>query len=201
MKIELVLSRFNENIEWIDKISSLFNNIIIYNKGNDDIDSNHTNIKIPNVGREAQTYLHYIIDNYNNLPDYILFSQAHPFDRGWNNNIDAWVENITNLILKKPNKTTPLGWINVETLEICPPIEEHRYQEMNYKKEYERIFNEKYPKEIVYSSGATIWTTRKNILSRDKQFYINLNETVNKEIHPPNAWILERFWLTIFKNV
>jgi hypothetical protein len=72
---------------------------------------------------------------------------------------------------------------------------------MNYKKEYERIFNEKYPKEIVYSSGATIWTTRKNILSRDKQFYINLNETVNKEIHPPNAWILERFWLTIFKNV
>ena len=47
MKIELVLSRFNENIKWIDKSSSLFNNIIIYNKGNDDIDSNYTNIKIP----------------------------------------------------------------------------------------------------------------------------------------------------------
>lgn len=202
MKTQLVISRFNENIDWLNKIPNLFDDIFVYNKGEDNILSKQYKIiKVKNVGREAQTYLQFIIDNYDNLADYTLFSQAHPFDRGWNGDTQFFINQLNFLVSIKPNETTPLGWVNVETLEVCPPMEEHKFIEMNYKKEYESIFNEVYPNRLVYSSGATIWVPRKNILYREKQFYCKLNETVNKEVHPKNAWILERFWLTIFKNV
>lgn len=84
----IVVSRFNENVDWLMKVIYKYawiQKIIIYNKGIDDISSIIKNckkiqiIKTINIGRESETYLRYIIDNYYNLPDYIWFIQADPF--------------------------------------------------------------------------------------------------------------------------
>ena len=81
----LIISRYNEDISWINYL--LFNEkikkIIIINKGEDNIKSfNNSKIKIikKNIGREGETYLNFIIENYNNLPDNIWFSQGYPFE-------------------------------------------------------------------------------------------------------------------------
>ena len=79
MKINIVVARYNENIEWTKQ----FPNVIIYNKGNklkDDIN----NICLNNVGREGHTYYKYICDNYDNLEDYTIFLQGRPFDHSPN---------------------------------------------------------------------------------------------------------------------
>ena len=55
-----------------------FDNVIIYNKGKDDIDE-YNPIKLNNVGREGHTYYKYIYDNYDNLADYTIFLQGCPF--------------------------------------------------------------------------------------------------------------------------
>ena len=36
-------------------------------------------INLPNVGFDTIVYLKYIIDNYDNLPDFVCFSQDNPF--------------------------------------------------------------------------------------------------------------------------
>ena len=65
--IEIIISRFNENLNWT--LESPFNKFqyIVYNKGNNE-NFNKSNVKqiinIQNVGRECHTYLYHIIENY-----------------------------------------------------------------------------------------------------------------------------------------
>jgi UDP-galactopyranose mutase len=72
----LIVSRYSEDITWTD----LFDNVTIYNKGKPNLETKHKIINIENVGREGETYIHYIIDNYDNLHDYIIFCQGFPFE-------------------------------------------------------------------------------------------------------------------------
>jgi hypothetical protein len=74
--IEIIISRFNENLNWT--LESPFNKFqyIVYNKGNND-NFNKTNVKqiinIQNVGRECHTYLYHIIENYDKLANIMIF--------------------------------------------------------------------------------------------------------------------------------
>jgi hypothetical protein len=89
MTLTMVVARYKENIEWLNRIVTEpeykhINNIIIYNKSEEPFDYliKSDKIKILNVenrGREAGTYLDYIIENYDNLPEEIIFTQADPF--------------------------------------------------------------------------------------------------------------------------
>lgn len=67
---QIVVSRYNEDISWTYKYQP---NVIIYNKGKDHISGS---IRIPNVGRESHTYLYHIIQNYDSLPERIVFVQG-----------------------------------------------------------------------------------------------------------------------------
>ena len=84
--INLIVSRYNENLNWINEIvnNNLIHNILIFNKG-EKIITTFTNKKIKvfsakNIGREGGTYLDYIINNYNSLPENLIFTQADPFE-------------------------------------------------------------------------------------------------------------------------
>ena len=75
--IELVISRYNEDLEWLN--TEPFNKYpnIIYDKGVNDnfITNNKTKnvVKLKNVGRCDETYLNHIIRNYDNLADITIF--------------------------------------------------------------------------------------------------------------------------------
>mgnify|MGYP002635721373 CR=1 FL=1 len=87
MTTTLVVARFDEDIRWTRKAAreQWLDNIIVYNKGpvenikylqdNEKIKT----IQVTNEGREGGTYLKYIIDNYDALPDKIWFTQGCPF--------------------------------------------------------------------------------------------------------------------------
>jgi hypothetical protein len=73
----IVVSRYNENLEWLKEYPFNLYPVIIHNKGiNDDFfkpDKLLKIINIENVGRESHTYLYHIIQNYDNLDDIIVF--------------------------------------------------------------------------------------------------------------------------------
>jgi hypothetical protein len=94
MTKELVISSYKEDTSWIDNINKDVK-IYLYNK-----DNKPNTINLPNIGREAHTYLYHICNNYDNLSDYIFFFQGNPFDhtgmciniingneKDWNNNV------------------------------------------------------------------------------------------------------------------
>jgi hypothetical protein len=79
-QLVIVIARYNEDIS---NFAEFNNNLMIYNKGSDDVSPliNEQFIKkVPNLGREAGTYCNYILDNYDNLPEYIIFTQGNPCD-------------------------------------------------------------------------------------------------------------------------
>ena len=83
MSYKIIVARYNENIDWFD---SEMENCIIYNKGNKlNIEGE---ILLENVGRESETYLHYIISNYDDLPDVVVFTQANIADHRGTNDIN-----------------------------------------------------------------------------------------------------------------
>lgn len=75
--VEIIVSRYNEDLKWL--LDTPFDKypVIIYNKGDNDDFEKPPNvvdvIKLPNVGRESHTYLHHVIENYNKLADVTIF--------------------------------------------------------------------------------------------------------------------------------
>ena len=76
-KIELVIARYNETLNWVNRDPFDKYPVYIYNKGsNDNYTVNNTNVRIKtldNVGKCDHTYLYHIIENYDNLADVTVF--------------------------------------------------------------------------------------------------------------------------------
>lgn len=79
---------YNENIEWLN---SEMSNCIIYNKCNKL--NIYNEILLENLGRESETYLHYIITNYYNLPDVVVFTQAIISDHKGSDDVNYLIKN------------------------------------------------------------------------------------------------------------
>lgn len=74
IKADLVVSHFEKDFTWAEKCSDKFN-LILYNKGTNIIQNS---IRLPNIGREPHTFLHHIVENYDNLPNWTVFTQDEP---------------------------------------------------------------------------------------------------------------------------
>lgn len=75
--VEIVVARYNEDLEWLK--DSPFNkyDITVYNKGDNDDFAKPLNvrrvIRLKNVGKCDHTYLHHIVNNYDRLSDVTVF--------------------------------------------------------------------------------------------------------------------------------
>jgi hypothetical protein len=81
MSILAIIARYNEDINWVKELEIPY---LIVNKGDPitDPDLIPYIIEMENSvnGREAHTMLWYIIENYESLPDKLIFLQGNPFD-------------------------------------------------------------------------------------------------------------------------
>src|SRR5579864_9548182 len=76
---QAVIARYKEDIDWVGQLKIPY---VIYNKGQDSgcLRPKYNVVDRPNFGRESETFLHHIIENYEKLPDYLVMLQGHPFD-------------------------------------------------------------------------------------------------------------------------
>ncbi|MVM35138.1 DUF3431 domain-containing protein [Spirosoma sp. HMF4905] len=79
---ELVVAHYTENLNWLRNVPAGLQKTI-YSKGPDH-SLEHTVIPLPNVGREAHTYLHHIVNRYDSLAEWTIFCQGKPFDHAYN---------------------------------------------------------------------------------------------------------------------
>jgi hypothetical protein len=80
---EIVISRYNEKIDWLTAkcFTSFEKKVTVYNKGPAPIQTSKILgdndslqvVPLPNVGRESHSYLHHIVENYENLSDITFF--------------------------------------------------------------------------------------------------------------------------------
>jgi hypothetical protein len=79
--IELVVARYTENLNWLRNIPSSIQKTV-YAKNMADVADQEV-ISLPNIGREAHTYLHHIVSRYESLADWTVFCQGKPFDHAY----------------------------------------------------------------------------------------------------------------------
>ena len=213
MKYHIVIARYNENIDWIKYIDTNLFDIFIYNKGNN-ININNIHYKIinlDNTGRESHTYLYHIINNFDNLPEKIIFTQAHPFDHVINTFIDEinnfnncsvnffyFSKNILNIQYdKNENKFIEFGNLNGDNWQ--------NYHELNspisttMKKMFENF--EEQQLILIFGTGAIYGVNKELIIKNKKDFYVNCIDILNSSSNlknPDEGHSFERLWYYIF---
>ena len=206
MKKSLIISRFNENISWLEEIKGF--EIIIYNKGEKLSNKIFKKIiNLNNVGRESHTWLYHIVENYNNLDEINVFLQGKIDD------LNCMAYKNPNDYIKKINKygfvssryglLGPFHWdwnVNID-------------KDIRYKKKWEnneisrseigfRNFAKKlFPKIpiIVTTSYSGCFAVKKEMILKHKIFfYKELLDILSKNKNPIEGHYLERLWCYMF---
>jgi hypothetical protein len=185
--LAIVIARYNEDVEWTKQ----FPNVIIYNKGNP-LNNGFNEIMLDNVGRESHTYYKYICDNYDNLPDYVIFLQGNPFDHS--PNIISNLNNYFNL-----KNFVDFEFLSERILD-CNLSSCIYHEGLPLIRLYEEIFNiKKMNMDFKFGCGAQFIVSKQNILKRSKCFYLKLISLLDYDICPIEGYVMERFQKLIFE--
>ena len=202
----LIIARYNEDLSWLKEFEDF--KIIVYNKGNE-LSENlfYEIINLENKGRESQTWLHHIVQNYNNLNEINVFLQGKIDD------LNCMVFKNPNDYLKKINKygfqvsryglLGPFHWdwnVNID-------------KDIRYKKQWEnnkisrssigfRNFSKKLFPNIplfVATSYSGCFAVKKKIIQQHKLvFYEELLDILSQNENPIEGHYMERLWCYIF---
>lgn len=185
-QIQIVVARYKEDIEWTKK----FPNVIIYNKGEPLGEPNE--VSLPNVGREGHTYYHYICEHYDNLMDYTIFLQGHPFDHS-----PYIIEHIERN-LQLFDKNHDFEHLCAKQFYCCLAGCFY-HPNLPLKETYERMFGEKKDElGFMFGAGAQFMVSKKRILQRPKSFYENIVKILEYDVNPIEGFVVERFHALVF---
>lgn len=207
-KVEIVVAKYNENVDWLIPYNTL---ITIYDKGSTYNTQNNifkNIIDLPNVGRESHTYLHHIVNNYDNLKEYTVFIQGKIYDHT-KFQLNDYIKNKNPFFSDINMKGTIFASNNAYGyLEHT----KHWLQEYNnghMEKElldFETWFNMYIKKtlppitDFVWSHGACFCVTKTCILSNPKSYYETLLLLLSNHVNPECGHYFERSWYYIFQG-
>jgi len=212
MTTKYIISRYDEKIGWLHPI---LGDCIIFNKGKKlGIPNEHC---IPNLGRESETYLRFLIENYDDLPDCCVFSQGG-------------IKDHMNIRLFRMKPHLYLKQLEIEAMGNIPQTSDWRYRVRGEdyknhiswginpkissqngrgdpaKKENHLIFKDWFQKniktipkkELFHYPFALFAVTKEQIQTHPKEYYENLIKEVNWDINPIEGHYFERSWYYIF---
>jgi hypothetical protein len=79
--LELVVAHYTENLNWLRNLPPQLRTTV-YHK-HIPSSTELPGILLPNIGREAHTYLHHIVSRYDSLAEWTIFCQGKPFDHAF----------------------------------------------------------------------------------------------------------------------
>ena len=212
--IDIVVARYNENLEWLSEINDERFNIIVYNKGvNDNFIKlpNMTTINLNNVGRCDHTYLYHIINYYDSLTNITVFLPG-------SGNMDDKLAKIKRLIglIKEHNRAVFLPdccyknlkkelydftldeWMarDIQNRGLNPESKLELSEIRPFGKWYEYYFNNIIVHCMTYWSIFSI--DSKDILQHPKEYYENLIKQLSNSSNPEVGHYFERAWCAVF---
>ena len=203
-----VVARYNESIDWLQPI---IKDCIILNKG----EPLHVNNETPleNVGRESDSYLWYIIQHYDNLPDVVVFTQANIADHLGSNNV-KYLLNMKQEAELYGKSIPRIHNLHVDNEVSCwGPIFNHPINHRSFKipntYKHDSIFfidwfrkniSESYPNPISIYYNAIFAVKKELILAHPKEYYETLRKEVHYDINPMEGHFFERSWYYIFNS-
>lgn len=181
IQFRIVVAKYKEDVSWTENLPC-----IIYNK-----DPNGPS-PLPNIGREAHTYLYHIVSNYDTLDDYTIFVQGNPFDHSPN-----LLKNIQNITTA--SEVPDFMYLSEKILPCSSHYEV--YYPSNEKPTIQQfhtfLFGQTPSRNFVFGAGAQFMVSKKLIQHIPKSVYEKLLVECCKDFTP---WCIERFWQQIFTS-
>ena len=201
------ISYYEGDLSWIYKLDQ--SKYIVYNKSDKELPKEIKNIKVKNVGYNLYSYLEYIIKNYDNLPDSIIFCKNNIFDRHLNKNLFL-------KLIKRDIFTSLEENISEKYDFVSLTLSDQGFNEINtswYKYNYDRLYFANYndfysfifkgsviPIFLKFSPGGNYLLKKENILIRPKSFYQNLKLFISHSQFSCESHFLERSLETIWTS-
>lgn len=210
-ELMFIVSRYKEDVNWIKEYTD---NYIILNKG-ETLGNTIKEKMLENIGGNQRDIFYYIFENYENLPELMLFIQAYPFDHCKKEKFD---------ILIKQNK-----FASVEAYEHIPECSAHKkdkndggYTEINNSwyinahnnhihdfsckySSYDQFMNSIFKNYthvpwIRFAPGSQYIIEKKQALNYSKKFWGHLMNILNRN-NMTEAHILERACYYIINGI
>ncbi|KAL7947647.1 hypothetical protein V8C42DRAFT_318366 [Trichoderma barbatum] len=217
----IVVARYKEDLApWLPAADSSY----IYDKGgipqsNDTVnhDAFRSYVELPNIGREGHTHLYHIVNNWNTLEDYMIFSQADPFDL-IGSVVNSTKQMIDVALRVKPNEVNPFDaslfhdvddwakinwtdskesiWITTSQLNslVFAPYTPEEF--------WNFVLQEEHPPAIRAAHGGTFAVRRETIYSQPREAYERALQafTEANTTNPEVGFMWERFWTATFSK-
>lgn len=185
MRKEIVVAHYKEDLSWLEKIPRGWL-VKLYHKDESYGGPN----KLPNIGHETHTFLHHIIENYENLADVTAFVQGYPLDQA-----PDLFDKLRTVVAEE--SYTPVGR---KMLPIHGLMYNDEKTSLIVVAERLGIGNElRFDGSLFFPYGAHMIVNRSAILSRQKEWYESAMKYLLESPYP-NAWAFEYLWPTIFRN-
>ena len=211
--IELVVSRYKENIDWLDDPPFNKYRIKCYNKG-DNIpycpDKKCKIIPLPNIGRCDHTFLYHIINNYNNLANLTVFLPASCLDHHKIKTTYKLMYLVdktqTTVFLGKPynNVREQLGRLFINRHVATNEVNQKANPETQllpcpirpFGRWYDAMFGDIVAKIVCYFGVFAV--AKEHILQHPKSHYEKLIKFVDNHSNPEAGHYMDRSWAAIF---
>lgn len=217
METHLIVARYNEDISWLSQVSSSIT-LKLYNKGAQLFLHQHEILQrpdtqvtnLPNMGRESDTYLRYIIENYTQLPEVCVFIQADyrahydkpiSFIDSMLNHAKTYEYSINTLhIFEDTDMTWGRNW-NKD----WDGYKDNWFLHNNYQNGYhitfgdwfEKLMGRDFPTKVHVMPWGIFAVSRNRILSRPVEFYEQLLQVL-RHVDPIEGHFMERSWYYVF---
>ena len=215
MSFQYIVARYNEEIDWLRLDYTEPNKgiapIILYNKG-ESIEYNGSVVPLPNVGREAHTYLYHIVENYDNLADITVFTQAKVWDHMYRQDLNylqsVLVDSAKEQHYSRNISVAPRGayknydpdfniQIREALVKLCK-IPEESVDKIVFREWFEQYIEPAFPDPLRLYQGAIFAVSKQQILTRSRDYYRDLLKQVDTENNPIEAHFFERSWFYVF---
>lgn len=220
--IQLVVARYREDLSWLREVGLP---CVVYNKGPKldpaTLPPKTRVVALPNLGREAHTYLTHILAHYSDLPRHTAFVQGNPFAHLAPPPLNEEEPMVTPLglrerLLELAAKDTPfagLAWFRLRCdglgrpHDLADPAKKGRWQgwgkDIPVARTFEALFQAPAPQEfIARASTGNMLVRAERILARPEAFYERALGLVLAD--PDDAdntgHAFERLWQAIFSG-
>lgn len=202
--LELVVARYAEDLRWLRKVPADLA-VTIYNKGPELAEElpvlrrePHV-ASLPNVGREAHTYLHHLASCYSRLAPHTVFCQGKPFDH-----VFDFHRQLKEFVLAE---TLPdFAWLGhiVDTDDrlgrtlYVPWSKNPDQTELDMDGCHQALFGAPGPRQYTFRLGGQFLVSREVVWRRPRSFWVNAAHVAAS--FPDAAHCLERMWDRVFEQ-
>ena len=199
--INFVISRYNQDTGWVGQYAP---SMTLYDRSDEPIPGS---IIVPNLGSDLADKLHFIINNYNNLPPVAIYTKANLFKYISQPEFDK---------VKNNTWFTPLLTMNHRTYDDAngKPVCYYKdgiYWEINNlwylnshpvkhdPKEIQALMGIDKMEYVPFAPGSNYILTAEDIRRHPIEFYVKLYNYLTYAVYPGEAQIIERGLYTIWR--